>query len=265
MLSKIFLASAVGSLLAGHYYFLEHNKLVKLFNQLEDIPSIDFDYTQSLDDIPSNGVVSICAEVDQEKSKLRAALHNKTKQVIFSDVVTMLPQDKKVTKAAIQNENEAFDEFYVDVPNKSLPKFYLRNLRQEKIEIVWPSDNNIGFFNVKALNDNVDATKVTRSGSITEKLQRIFNSKLKYGEVGIDSEEKLMYVGEISRVKGTDIKDGVHFKLKPRYVLGESKDFFMRYVDGQIMKHRKRAIYLLVTAVTFGGVRLGVRYYERKL
>ena len=53
MLTNLLLFGTSGCLLAGYYFLLEGKKAIKVFEEVENCITMDFDYLRSTDDIPT--------------------------------------------------------------------------------------------------------------------------------------------------------------------------------------------------------------------
>lgn len=268
VLTELLLAGVSVSVGAGYYFLMKQRKLYKLFEGFEKIQEFDFDYLNQLQELPLNKPVAIRAQIESENLKTKPSKYNPKKHVIFSSVQKTLPKNKKITKKILSDEKEYFDEFYDTIENHNLPKFYLRNLKQERIEIQWPKVNEIGLFSIRPIVDNIDPAKIpdVPTESPLEKVTTLIpgSKKTCYSELGIEPDEKYVYVGELKRVPPS--KDGqldVHLVMRPHYILGETKDFFVKYLDGQLMKQRSRVKASFSVAAVLAGIHIAGVVYKR--
>jgi len=246
VLTQILLTGASVSAIIGYYHLLRQRKLSKLFENLDKIPFYDFDYVPQITDLPLNKTIAFFAEIDTDRTPSKQSKYNPRKKVVFSSLQKILTREKKVTKQSLSDENEYFDEFYHTIPNQGLPPIYLRNIQQEIVAINWPEVSEIGLFYVKPIIDKIDPTKMKEipQESPLEKITALLpgQKKLEFGEIGIQPQEKYIYVGELRKgFLRSDPKAPPQLFFRPRFILGESKEFFVKYIDSQLVKTLKRA------------------------
>ena len=268
MLSKLLVGGIAVSLLSGYSCLKKEKKLYKLFESLKEIPEFDFNYIGGLGDLPLNKPLALCGLIDLEHTAVSQSQHNPEKKVVFSVVKKLAPVEKKVTKQTLSDENESFDEFYNSVPNKDLPKLYLLNNSQERIEIQWPGSDvsEIGFFNVKPLAEKLKLQSAPTE-TLLEKIQNLAPGKrnAEYGEIGLNSEEKYVYIGELRQPLPSElgtVKPNLIFK--PEYVLGDSKHYFLKHLDGQLIKLNKQGRVCFLIAAGLIATHLAYRTYPRQ-
>jgi len=268
VLSPFLLAGVSVSSAIGYYYFIKQRKLTKLFESLEKIEQYDFDYVPDPSEIPLNKTIVFYAEIDSDALALKQSKYNPKRKVIFSQIKKILPRDKKLTKQVLSDENESFDEYYNTITNHNLPKITLINKMQNEIKIEWPKIDEIGLFYIKPIMEKIDPAKipdVPNESSLDRALALIpGRKKLEYGEIGLVPDEKYMYIGELrnpatQRLSG---KADPQFIFQPRYILGESKDFFLKYIDGQIIKAYKRTKLAFSVTVGLGLFHIASKVYS---
>jgi len=268
VLTHILLTGVSISSLVGYYYLLRQRKLTKLFENLDKIPFYDFDYVPQTTDLPLNKTMAFFAEIDMDKTQFKQSKFNPRKKVVFSSVQKILPREKKVTKQSLSDENEYFDEFYHTIQNQGLPKIYLRNVQQEIVEVHWPDVSEIGLFYVKPIIDKIDLTKIAQipQESPLEKLQAMLpgQKKLEYGEIGIQPQEKYIYVGELHKaVNRADRNAEPKLIFRPKFILGESKEFFVKYIDSQLVKSLKNMRTAFAITGALAATHFGIQMYRR--
>ncbi len=270
MISKILVGGIALSLVSGYYCQKKEKKLYDLFESLKEIQEFDFDYIGTLGDVPLNKPLALCANFDLDHTAAQPSQYNTKRKVIHSVTKKLLPVEKKVTKQNLNDENESFDEFYNSIPNQNLPKVYLINNNQERIEIQWPGSDvrEIGLFNVKPIAEKIDAQslKSVKTETLLEKIQNFAPSKRKaeYGEIGFDAGEKYVYIGEIRQPLPTELgKIKTDLIFKPEYVLGDSKHYFLKYLDGQLIKLNQQGKACFFVAIGLTAAHLGYKTYLR--
>lgn len=271
--TKILLGGISVSLLSGYYFLQKEKKVYKVFESLEKIPEFDLDYLGKLEDLPLNQPIALCGDVDTVNSLVKASEYNPKKRILFSTIRPVLPVQKKVTKQNLNDEDETFDEFYYSIPNKDLPKFYLKNEKEERIEIQWPNEQRIGFFNVKPIVEKIDLEKSPSipPQPILTRLSNLFTAKknAEYAEVGLKVDDKYVYVGElITPPSGNAGKVPVNLIFKPQYVLGDSQNYFLKYLDGQLIRLNKNGKMSFFIGMALTSVHLCNKlflYYESQM
>ena len=267
--SYIILGGISSSLITGYYFLNKEKQLYRLFESLEKIPEFDFDYLGRIEDLPINQPFALCAEIDLENTSSRPSLYNPKKRIVLSSVKRILPVDKKVTKQTLNDENEHFDEFYNTINNHQLPDIYLINGKEERIKIEWPNTKEIGLFNIKPIVEKIDpkTLKNIPSESINERFLSFLPSRKKaeYGEIGLVADEKYVYIGELTK-NLSNIGEGkldVNLVFKSQFVLGESKNYFLKYLDGQLVKMNKRGRRAFMVGIGLMGIHLGYTMYNK--
>jgi len=268
MLSKILVGGIAVSLLSGYACQRKEKKMYTLFESLKEIPEFDFDYIGGLGDIPLNKPLALCGKFDLENTSASPSQHNPSKKVIFSVVKKLSPVEKKVTKQTLSDENESFDEFYNSVANKNLPNLYLLNNNQERIEIKWPGSDvrEIGFFNVKPIAEKLNIQSPPDE-TLLDKILNLAPSKRKaeYGELGLNPEEKYVYIGEIRKPEPSELgKVKPDLIFKPEYVLGDSKHYFLKHLDGQLIKLNQRGKFSFGIAMGLVAIHFAYKQYIRQ-
>jgi len=269
VLYPFLLAGASISSLIGYYYYLRQRKLFKLFESLEKVDQFDFDYISDLKELPINKTIALIAEIDLETVNLKQSKYNPKRKIVFSEIKKILPREKKLTKQVLSDENEYFDEYYNTITNHNLPKITLKNRMQNELKIEWPNVNEVGLFYIKPIQEKIDPAKIpdVLDESPLEKVYSFIleRKKLEYGEIGILPDEKYVYIGEIKNFGSSKTLEINPSQLifQPKYILGESKDFFVKYLDGQLVKTHKRIKLAFSATLAFGFVHIANFVYSR--
>jgi len=267
VLSQLLTGGIAIGLLSGYYFLQKEKKLFKLFESLREIPEFDFDYIGKLEDIPNEKPLALCADIDTEFTSIEQSVYNPKKKIIFSTVKRILPVEKKVTKQTLNDENESFDEFYNSIRNSNLPKMYLINSNQERIEVQWPEANEIGLFNVKPIIEKIDTLKKPIVETPLEKLLSFLPSRQKgtFGEIGLLSDEKYVYIGEVTKPSGKIGQPPIDLILKPQYILGDSKHYFLKYLDGQLIKTNRNGKNSFFVSMALMGVHFAFKMHKKSV
>lgn len=250
MISKFLFATAAAGLFAAHYKTNKRRKLRKEFLELRKAPTFDFDYTRSLNDLPKGTLVALCAEPDIENAAPKKSLYNPKRNILFS-VVTGKPPKKPEIKQPETDEKaseEKIDEISSEDPvlihdHAILPTYFLLNTKFERIRVNFDTTTPTVLFGIKPIADNIPPEKVITSIHENKTLLPSFFRKkpAEFQEIGVDAEEKYVYIGEISppSANAHDANVKADLEMKVRYVLGEQKEFYLKHLDNKIFQAGK--------------------------
>lgn len=254
--SKVLLGCAAVTLSAGYYNMLQERKMMKEFSELEKVPTLDFDYVNLLDDIPKHKLIAICADPDTENSYIKKSLYSPKKSTMFSLVAGK--EDEKAKADEKKTKKQVIDEMSSEEPiiitdHAGLPSFFLLNTKSERIRINFNRAYPTILFGLKPITKDipVDQLKspVHKNSSLIS-----FGSPKRYQEIGLDPEEKLVYIGEVSPADANShtSRARADLKMNVRYVLGEQKDFYLKHLDGKLVQYNRRVrVFGIATASLF--------------